>query len=107
MILPTDLFPKRALGTVAGLVGLGGAMGGVVLGQLAGYLLDHGFSYTPRIGHRRLAARDRIRGDSHVRPFVGTVADQVDEDAEEPHAKALKAAKFKWFLSFASLADFA
>src|SRR6185295_18609255 len=47
MILPTDLFPRRALGTVAGLVGLGGAMGGVVLGQLAGYLLDHGFSYKP------------------------------------------------------------
>jgi ACS family hexuronate transporter-like MFS transporter len=47
MILPTDLFPKRAVGTVAGLVGLGGAMGGVVLGQLAGYLLDHGFSYAP------------------------------------------------------------
>jgi MFS transporter, ACS family, hexuronate transporter len=47
MILPTDLFPKRAVGTVAGLVGLGGAMGGVVLGQLAGYLLDHGFSYVP------------------------------------------------------------
>jgi nitrate/nitrite transporter NarK len=38
---------QRALGTVAGLVGLGGAMGGVVLGQTAGYLLDHGFSYTP------------------------------------------------------------
>jgi ACS family hexuronate transporter-like MFS transporter len=47
MILPTDLVPKRAVGTVAGLVGLGGAMGGVVLGQLAGWLLDHGFSYTP------------------------------------------------------------
>jgi MFS transporter, ACS family, hexuronate transporter len=47
MILPTDLFPRRALGTVAGLVGLGGAMGGVVLGQLAGYLLDHGVSYGP------------------------------------------------------------
>jgi ACS family hexuronate transporter-like MFS transporter len=47
MILPTDLFPKRAIGTVAGLVGLSGAMGGVVLGQLAGYLLDHGFSYAP------------------------------------------------------------
>src|SRR5207342_13719 len=38
MVLPTDLFPKNALGTVAGLVGLGGALGGVVLGQLAGYL---------------------------------------------------------------------
>jgi ACS family hexuronate transporter-like MFS transporter len=47
MILPTDLFPKHALGTVAGFVGLGGALGGVVLGQFAGYLLDHGFSYTP------------------------------------------------------------
>ena len=47
MILPTDLFPKTVVGTVAGLVGMGGAMGGVVLGQLAGYLLDHGFSYTP------------------------------------------------------------
>lgn len=47
MILPTDLIPRHAVGTVAGLVGLGGAMGGVVLGQLAGWLLDHGFSYTP------------------------------------------------------------
>jgi len=35
------------VGTVAGLVGLGGAMGGVVLGTLAGYLLDHGHSYVP------------------------------------------------------------
>jgi MFS transporter, ACS family, hexuronate transporter len=47
MILPTDLIPRRAVGTVAGLVGLGGAMGGVVLGQTAGWLLDHGFSYAP------------------------------------------------------------
>jgi MFS transporter, ACS family, hexuronate transporter len=47
MVLPTDLFPNRTLGTVAGLVGLGGALGGVVLGQLAGYLLDHGVSYAP------------------------------------------------------------
>jgi ACS family hexuronate transporter-like MFS transporter len=61
MILPTDLFPKRALGTVAGLVGLGGAMGGVVLGQLAGYLLDHGFSYTPVL---------IIAGSLHVIAFL-------------------------------------
>jgi ACS family hexuronate transporter-like MFS transporter len=47
MVLPTDLFPRRAIGTVAGLVGMGGALGGVVLGQLAGYLLDHGSSYGP------------------------------------------------------------
>lgn len=47
MILPAVLFPKRTVGTVAGLVGFGGVMGGVVLGQLAGPLLDHGFSYAP------------------------------------------------------------
>jgi ACS family hexuronate transporter-like MFS transporter len=45
MILPTDIFPRQAVGSVAGLVGFGGAMGGVVFGQLVGYLLDHGFGY--------------------------------------------------------------
>ena len=45
MILPADMFPRRAVGAVAGLVGFGGAMGGVVFGQLVGYLLDHGFGY--------------------------------------------------------------
>ncbi len=47
MILPTDMIPKRAVGTLAGLVGLGGAMGGVVFGQLVGWLRDHGYSFTP------------------------------------------------------------
>ena len=61
MILPTDLVPKTALGKVAGLVGLGGAMGGVVLGQLAGWLLDNGFSYTPVLV---------IAGSLHVAAFL-------------------------------------
>jgi MFS transporter, ACS family, hexuronate transporter len=45
MILPTDMYPRSAVGSVAGLVGFGGAMGGVVFGQVVGYLLDHGFGY--------------------------------------------------------------
>jgi len=45
MVLPTDLFPHSVVGSVAGLVGFGGAMGGIVFGQVAGYLLDHGFGY--------------------------------------------------------------
>jgi ACS family hexuronate transporter-like MFS transporter len=45
MILPTDIFPKSTVGAVAGLVGFGGAMGGVVFGQMVGYLLDHGYGY--------------------------------------------------------------
>jgi MFS transporter, ACS family, hexuronate transporter len=47
MTLPTDLVPPRALGRLAGLVGMGGAFGGVVMGQTAGWMLDHGYSYTP------------------------------------------------------------
>lgn len=45
MVLPADLFPRSVVGAVAGLVGFGGAMGGIAFGQLAGYLLDHGFGY--------------------------------------------------------------
>ena len=45
MVLPTDLFPRNVVGSVAGLVGFGGAMGGIAFGQLVGYLLDRGFGY--------------------------------------------------------------
>jgi ACS family hexuronate transporter-like MFS transporter len=45
MTLPADIFEKASVGSVAGLVGFGGAMGGVLFGQLAGYLLDHGWGY--------------------------------------------------------------
>ena len=45
MVLPTDLLPRRVVGSVAGLVGFGGAMGGIAFGQLVGYLLDHGIGY--------------------------------------------------------------
>jgi ACS family hexuronate transporter-like MFS transporter len=46
MVLPTDLFPRQVVGAVAGLVGFGGAIGGIAFGQLVGYLLDHGFGYS-------------------------------------------------------------
>jgi len=45
MVLPTDLSPRQVVGSVAGLVGFGGAMGGIVFGQLVGYLLDRGYGY--------------------------------------------------------------
>jgi ACS family hexuronate transporter-like MFS transporter len=47
MILPADLFPRRVVGSVAGLVGFGGAMGGVVFNLVAGKLLDSGSGYGP------------------------------------------------------------
>jgi ACS family hexuronate transporter-like MFS transporter len=61
MILPTDMISKRAVGTLAGLVGFGGAMGGVLLGQVVGWLRDHGSSYTPALV---------ISGSMHVAAFI-------------------------------------
>ena len=61
MILPTDMISQRAVGALAGLVGFGGAMGGVLLGQVVGWLRDHGYSYTPALV---------ISGSLHVVAFI-------------------------------------
>jgi ACS family hexuronate transporter-like MFS transporter len=45
MTLPADIFPLYAVGSVAGLVGFGGAIGGAIFGVIAGFLLSHGFGY--------------------------------------------------------------
>jgi ACS family hexuronate transporter-like MFS transporter len=47
MIVPTDLFPRRVVASVAGLVGFGGAMGGVVFNLVVGRMLDAGTGYGP------------------------------------------------------------
>ena len=73
MVLPADLFPQSVVGSVAGLVGFGGAMGGIAFGQLVGYLLDHGFGYGPvfaMAGTLHIAAFLVILGTVHtVRPL--------------------------------------
>ena len=46
MIVPTDLFDRRIVASVAGLVGFGGAMGGLLMNLVAGRLLDLGFGYS-------------------------------------------------------------
>lgn len=45
MIVPTDLFERRVVASVAGLVGFGGAMGGVIFNLAAGRILDSGLGY--------------------------------------------------------------
>jgi ACS family hexuronate transporter-like MFS transporter len=45
MTLPADIFPLSAVGTVAGMVGFGGAIGGAIFGVIAGFLLSRGFGY--------------------------------------------------------------
>jgi ACS family hexuronate transporter-like MFS transporter len=45
MTLPADIFPLSTVGSVAGLIGFGGAVGGAIFGAVAGFLLGHGFGY--------------------------------------------------------------
>jgi ACS family hexuronate transporter-like MFS transporter len=61
MIVPTDIFPRRIVASVAGLVGFGGAMGGIVSNLLAGRMLDLGLGY---------GAVFSIMGMCHVAAFI-------------------------------------
>ncbi|HEV2134440.1 MAG TPA: MFS transporter [Terracidiphilus sp.] len=47
MTIPSDIVPSSVVGSFAGLVGFGGAMGGIVFGLVVGLLLDRGFGYGP------------------------------------------------------------
>ena len=61
MIVPTDLFPRGSVGSVAGLVGFGGAMGGIVSNLMAGRMLDLGMGYGTVFS---------IMGMCHITAFV-------------------------------------
>jgi len=45
--LTSDMFPRRAVGSVVGIGGTVGAIGGMVMAKYAGYVLDSIGSYTP------------------------------------------------------------
>jgi ACS family hexuronate transporter-like MFS transporter len=44
---PSDVFPKQAVGTVVGIGGTAGAIGGMLMAKYAGWVLDGVGSYTP------------------------------------------------------------
>jgi MFS transporter, ACS family, hexuronate transporter len=44
---PADVFPKQAVGTVVGIGGTAGAIGGMLMAKYAGWVLDSIGSYTP------------------------------------------------------------
>jgi ACS family hexuronate transporter-like MFS transporter len=46
--LPSDMFPRQAVGTVVGIGGFAGAMGGVLFQRMTGAMLQaNGDNYTP------------------------------------------------------------
>ena len=46
LTMPSDLFPSRAVASVAGIGGMAGAIGGMLIAKLTGYLLQTTGSYT-------------------------------------------------------------
>lgn len=47
LTLPSDLFPRRAIGSVVGIGGTAGAIGGMLIAKFVGYMLDLSDSYAP------------------------------------------------------------
>lgn len=45
--IPSDMFPRSAVGSVIGIGGTVGAVGGMVMSKYTGFVLDHFTSYTP------------------------------------------------------------
>ena len=78
MTLPADLFPRRLVGSVAGLVGFGGAMGGVASNFIFGRVLDALQS------RRRTRPRLRNRLRHHqLAPHPGVSLDPRDDPPRE------------------------
>ena len=46
--MPSDWFPDSAVGSVAGLGGMGAGLGAMIFTQSTGFVVDH-FSYTPML----------------------------------------------------------
>ncbi|GFE85255.1 MFS transporter [Steroidobacter agaridevorans] len=46
LTLPSDLFPRSAVGSVVGIGGMAGAIGGMLIAKFVGYVLDTTGSYT-------------------------------------------------------------
>lgn len=82
MTLPADIFPLNAVGTVAGLIGFAGAIGGAIFGVIVGFLLAHGVTYGAlfvAVGSFHLIAFAAIllRG-GRIQPLRGAWLEQME-----------------------------
>ena len=85
MTLPADIFPLSAVGTVSGLVGFGGAIGGAIFGVVAGRLLDHGFGYGTLFV---LVGTFHLIGYSAILLFAGKIEPLGADDLREIESRA-------------------
>jgi len=85
MTLPADIFPLSAVGTVSGLVGFGGAIGGGIFGLIAGHLLDHGFGYGTLFV---LLGTFHLIGYTTILLFAGKIQPLRADDLKEIESRA-------------------
>jgi ACS family hexuronate transporter-like MFS transporter len=85
MTLPADIFPLSAVGTVSGLVGFGGAIGGAIFSIFAGRLLDHGFGYGTLFV---LAGTFHLIGFLAIALFAGKIQPLRADDLKEIESRA-------------------
>jgi len=85
MTVPADIFPLSAVGTVSGLVGFGGAIGGVIFGLVAGRLLDHGFGYGTLFV---LVGTFHLIGYTTILLFAGKIQPLRADDLREIESRA-------------------
>lgn len=85
MTLPADIFPLRFVGTVAGLIGFGGAIGGAAFGVVAGFLLDHGFSWRTLFF---LIGTFHLIGFTAILLYAGVIRPLPAHDLKEPEPVA-------------------
>jgi ACS family hexuronate transporter-like MFS transporter len=85
MTLPADVFPLSAVGSVSGMIGFGGAIGGAIFGVVAGFLLDHGFGYGTLFV---LVGTFHLIGYTAILLFTGTIQPLRADDLREIESNA-------------------
>ena len=69
--LPSDLFPRKAVGAIIGIGGTLGAVGGMFMAKFTGWVLDTTGSYMPMFVDRRLDLSGRAAGHPPARAAHG------------------------------------
>jgi ACS family hexuronate transporter-like MFS transporter len=84
MTLPSDMFPRVAVGSVVGIGGMAGAVGGMLMSKYNGYILDVFGSYQPIFA---LAAGAYIAGIAVIHFFSPRLTRVAEESVTVPGAR--------------------
>jgi ACS family hexuronate transporter-like MFS transporter len=84
MTLPSDMFPRVAVGSIVGIGGMGGAVGGMLMSKYNGYILDAFGSYQPIFA---LAGGAYIAGIAVIHFFSPRLTRVAEEAVTVPRAR--------------------